>query len=254
MMTTRQPLDKALRRTLEATVIKARDIAELAATQALSRLGVGDAKPADYAKVEYLYMKAAKELGLKVAEVELIKDRDYSHLMIKRFDRENGSKIHMHSLCGLTHTNFNIPGIFSYEDYLKTVDFITKDKTALTYAFLHMVFNIITCNQDDHTKNFSFLMDQNGEWKTSPLYDITYNKRNDYTSKHQMSVNGKRDAFILDDILSVNKKFKIDSDKNIIELVNYYYEFFMDFILVEGKALNISKEKLTRIRENCRKL
>ncbi|MDI3183071.1 Eco57I restriction-modification methylase domain-containing protein [Pseudomonas paracarnis] len=45
---TRQPLDKALRRALEATVVKARDIAEQAATQAVKRLGVGDAKPADY--------------------------------------------------------------------------------------------------------------------------------------------------------------------------------------------------------------
>ena len=45
---TRQPLDKALRRALEATVVKARDIAEKAATQAVKRLGVGDAKPADY--------------------------------------------------------------------------------------------------------------------------------------------------------------------------------------------------------------
>lgn len=46
--THRQPLDKALRRALEATVVKARDIAETAASQALTRLSVGEAKAADY--------------------------------------------------------------------------------------------------------------------------------------------------------------------------------------------------------------
>lgn len=218
--------------------------------------GVGeDKRPADYTKVEYLYMLAAKELNLITADVELLQDRDYAHLLVKRFDRNNTDKVHMHSLCGMTHTNFNLPGIYSYEEYFKVVDYVCKDKNTTTMAFLHMLFNIITRNQDDHTKNFSFLMDQQGNWNTSPLYDITYNYGNDYTARHQMTINGKQDNFTMQDILEVNKKFDFDKEeKNIKAIIEYYSEFFKDFVSSKGKELGIANEKVERIIKNIRTL
>ena len=66
-----------------------------------------------------------------------------------------------------------------------------------------MVFNVVSVNQDDHTKNISFLMDQSGVWKLSPAYDITYSNGAGWTSKHQMTINGKTRDIQLDDLLAV---------------------------------------------------
>ncbi|XPV70427.1 MAG: type II toxin-antitoxin system HipA family toxin [Halarcobacter sp.] len=215
--------------------------------------GVGkDYVPADYGKVEYIYMKIAKELDLNVADVEIFHERDFSHLLVKRFDIIEDKKIHMHSLCGLTHTNFNIPGSYSYEEYLRVVEYLTKDRQQLESAFIHMLYNVITCNQDDHTKNFSFLMDEKGVWKTAPLYDITYNKGNDYTAKHQMSINGKRDDFSIEDIKAVSKMFSIGSDKEIEELVKNIKEYFISRFKQEAKNLKVDKKKIEKVIKNSR--
>jgi len=78
-----------------------------------------------------------------------------------------------------------------------------------------MVFNAVARNQDDHTKNISFLMNKRGEWSLSPAYDVTYSYNPDgmWTGQHQMSINGKRDSFTRDDFIAVAKKFNISPVK-----------------------------------------
>ncbi|MAC84370.1 MAG: hypothetical protein CL624_09570 [Arcobacter sp.] len=214
--------------------------------------GVGDnKKPADYTKVEYMYMKIASTCGLNVSNVELFHDRDYAHLAVKRFDRVFNEKVHMHSLCGMTHTNFNTPGIFSYEDYIRTVHAITKDATQVQFAILHMIFNVVTRNQDDHTKNFSFLMDKKGIWANSPVYDLTYSNGSDYTRNHQMSINGKRDNFILEDIFVVTRIFGFNDDM-IEKLVEFIVETFSSEVKRYGKELEIDENKISRILSSMR--
>ena len=142
---------------------------------------------------------------------EILEDRNYLHLLIKRFDRVQNHKIHMHSLCGMTHSNFNQSGAFSYEEYLKTVQIVTQKRDSAIRAYAHMVFNVIASNQDDHTKNFSFLMDSFGQWDISPIYDLTFSHGSGYTSKHQLTINGKQTNFILDDLLKVAKTIEIDT-------------------------------------------
>jgi serine/threonine-protein kinase HipA len=82
-----------------------------------------------------------------------------------------------------------------------------------------MIFNVVARNQDDHTKNIAFLMDQNGQWRLSPAFDViyAYNPTGDWTSRHQMSINGKRDDFIKDDLLQVGKEMNIKSRLHIID-------------------------------------
>jgi serine/threonine-protein kinase HipA len=84
-----------------------------------------------------------------------------------------------------------------------------------------MVFNILARNQDDHTKNISFLMDKSGKWRLAPAYDViySYNPSGKWTSLHQMSVNGKRDEFTSTDLLIVAVEMNIKSAANIIEQV-----------------------------------
>jgi serine/threonine-protein kinase HipA len=115
-----------------------------------------------------------------------------------------------------------------------------------------MLYNVITCNQDDHTKNFSFLMDEKGIWKTAPLYDITYNKGNDYTAKHQMSINGKRDNFSIEDIKAVSRMFSIASDKDIEELIKQIKEYFTTRFFQEAKNLKVDDTKIKKVLQNSR--
>ena len=174
-------------------------------------------------------MKIARMCRLKVAEVDFMQDRDYFHLLVKRFDRVSNQKLHMHSLCGLTHINFNDSGLYSYEQYLNTVKLLTLNDENVKVAYGHMIFNIIASNQDDHTKNFSFLMSEAGEWNISPIYDLTYSHGSGYTSRHQMKVNGKQDNFIIEDLYAVANRANIkQSDAKLIidHIQTIFYENF----------------------------
>jgi serine/threonine-protein kinase HipA len=112
----------------------------------------------DYTKLEYLYMTMAKEVGIDVPDIELLEQGDLTHYMIKRFDRMNGERLHLHSLAGLTHSNINIPGHYSYDNLLRVTRRLTGAQNQVEEMYKRMVFNIVARNQDDHAKNFSFLM------------------------------------------------------------------------------------------------
>jgi serine/threonine-protein kinase HipA len=162
--------------------------------------------PKGYGRIEYAYSLMAKACGIEMTECRLLEENDRAHFMTKRFDRKNGGeKIHMQTLCAIAHYDFNMPGAYSYEQALDvTRQIVNSDlNDALEQLFRRAVFNIIGRNQDDHTKNISYLMQKNGKWSLSPAYDLTYsyNPAGDFTSKHQMSVNGKRDNFEKKDLM-----------------------------------------------------
>jgi serine/threonine-protein kinase HipA len=118
--------------------------------------------------------------------------------MTRRFDRPTGnSKLHMQSLGGLRHFDFNLDGAYSYEQALLTIRELGLPMTAVEQQFRRMAFNVVARNQDDHVKNIAFLMDRGGAWSLSPAYDVTYayNPNRRWTRVHQMSLNGKRDGF-----------------------------------------------------------
>lgn len=88
--------------------------------------------------------------------------------------------------------------------------------------FRRIVFNVVVRNQDDHTKNISFLMDKNGKWRLSPAYDMgfAYNPHGGWTSQHQMSINGKFDDITRNDLLEIAKKNNIKEAVEIIEQIS----------------------------------
>ena len=203
----------------------------------------------DYTKIEYIYMKLAELAGLDVSEVSLIDQDNYMHLLVKRFDRVNQEKIHLHSLCGITQVDFNIPKLFSYEKFLTITEFLTKDYSMIEEAFRRMVFNIIWRNQDDHLKNFSFLMDKNGIWRLSPAYDLTYAFGGGYTKEHQMTINNKSKDINYNDILAVAKQFNNKKAKEIIEKIeDTFHENFEKM----AKELDVDKNKIELIKSNIR--
>jgi serine/threonine-protein kinase HipA len=164
--------------------------------------------PAGYGLIEYAYYLMARQAGIEMEESRLLKENDRSHFMSRRFDRtRTGQKIHMQSFCAMQHYDFKQAGAHSYEQALRTIRKLGLPMATIEEQFRRMAFNIIGRNQDDHVKNIAFLMDKSGNWSLSPAFDMTYsyNPQGDWTSRHQMSLNGKRDAFTIDDFKACAK-------------------------------------------------
>jgi serine/threonine-protein kinase HipA len=130
--------------------------------------------PKDIGCIEYAYHLMAQEAGLDVPEAKLFKSKKCDgYFGVKRFDRQKSSFVHMHTICGLLHADHRVPSL-DYEILLKATRYLTKDIQECEKQFRQMVFNIFAHNRDDHSKNFSFLMDKEGKWKVSPAYDLTF--------------------------------------------------------------------------------
>lgn len=152
----------------------------------------------DFGIIEYAYYLMAKEAGINMSECRILDDGKNAHFMTKRFDRDNkGNKFHMQTLCAIGHMDFNQAGVYSYEQLFYILNRIGVHHQDSVESFKRMLFNIYSFNCDDHTKNISFLMNKQGQWKISPAYDVSfaYNPNGMWTSSHQMTINGKRKNF-----------------------------------------------------------
>lgn len=128
----------------------------------------------DAGAIEYVYAQMAKEAGIYVPDVHLFPARHGAgYFAIKRFDRDGQKRFHMHTACGLLHSDFRIPSL-DYEDLLALTGMLTRDVREVEKMFRLAVFNVMSHNRDDHSKNFSYLMDECGQWKLSPAYDLTF--------------------------------------------------------------------------------
>jgi len=137
-----------------------------------------------------------------MSKCRLLEENGRRHFMTRRFDRtDNGGKLHMQSLGALAHFDYNLAGAYAYEQALQVTRRLGLPMNAIEEQFRRMVFNIVARNQDDHVKNIAFLMDKKGHWSLSPAFDVTYSFQpsGKWTSTHQMTLNGKRDGFTLED-------------------------------------------------------
>ena len=164
--------------------------------------------PRGYGAIEYAYANMARDCGIDISECRLFEENGRRHFMTRRFDRlAGGEKLHMQSLCALAHYDFNMAGAYAYEQALLVIRQLGLPMRAIEEQFRRMVFNIIARNQDDHVKNIAFLMDKSGQWSLSPAFDVTYsfNPAGAWTASHQMTLNGKRDDFTMDDFKACAK-------------------------------------------------
>lgn len=158
--------------------------------------------PKGHGIVEYAYHLMAQEAGIIMSDCRLLEENGRRHFLTRRFDRtSDGGKLHMQTLCALAHYDFNMAGAYAYEQVFGILRRLGMGMEAVEQLYRRMTFNIVARNQDDHVKNIAFLMDRAGKWTLSPAYDITYsfNPDGNWTSTHQMTMNGKRDAFTLED-------------------------------------------------------
>ncbi|MFI3261344.1 MAG: type II toxin-antitoxin system HipA family toxin [Rikenellaceae bacterium] len=180
--------------------------------------------PKYYGVIEYIYYLIACDAGIEMMESQLLRENNRAHFMTKRFDRVgNSEKLHIQTLCGLAHYDYMLLRAYSYEQLFQVMRDLKLPYSDAEQMFRRMVFNVVLRNQDDHTKNVSFIMNRKGRWSLSPAYDITwaYSPKGEWTSKHQMSINDKWEDFNRYDFVSFAKKMNIKNPLEIIEQVTH---------------------------------
>lgn len=180
-----------------------------------------DGHPGPWGRIEYVYSRMARGAGIDMTETHLLLDGDLAHFMTRRFDRTGaGEPLHVHTLGGLQHIDFNDQYVFNYEAYFDTIRALNLPQTAVDQAFRRMAFAVATVNFDDHVKNFAFLMRPSGAWDLAPAYDVAYAENAEWTRQHQLSVNGKYRDIRHADLLTVGDTFDVPSSgKRILEEV-----------------------------------
>lgn len=176
----------------------------------------------NFGRLEYSFYRLVKECGIEMSECSLIEENGRAHFLTKRFDRVNGEKVHMQTLCAVAHYDYRLLRAYSYEQAFNVMRTLRLPYSQAQEMFRRIVFNVVVRNQDDHTKNISFLMDKNGKWRLSPAYDMgfSYNPDGGWTSQHQMSINGKFDGITRSDLLEIAKRNNIKEAAEIIDQIS----------------------------------
>lgn len=123
---------------------------------------------------------------------------------------------------GIAHIDYKSPGSFSYEELIMTIRKLKLSAIEAEQIVRRMIFNIVARNHDDHAKNFAFILDDNNKWNLAPAYDVAYSYKpgSDWVNQHWMSLNGKRDNFILDDLLSISNLSPLFTKEKINKILN----------------------------------
>jgi serine/threonine-protein kinase HipA len=201
-----------------------------------------------YGRVEMAYYLMAKAAGIEMNECRLLEENDRAHFMTKRFDRiQNNEKIHVQTFCAMRHFDFNEVNIFSYEQLFETMRLLGLTYPEAQELFRRMVFNVLSRNCDDHTKNFAFIMNKSGQWSLSPAYDVchAYRPGSAWVSQHALSINGKRKDIRYDDFIQISKRMNIKNAKDIIDQVNdtvLMWEYFANQVSVDNLLLEAIKK------------
>ena len=177
---------------------------------------------AGFGRIEYAHYLMALEAGVEMSESRLLEEGGRAHFMTKRFDRRGNDKVHVQSLCGLMHLDFNMPYVYGYEQYLRAVLELKLDAPALEQAWLRCVFNVAAVNCDDHTKNLAFMLDRTGKWDIAPAYDTCFSHNpaaGKWTRQHQMLVGGKAWDITDADLIALADTFDIRRPKELLERV-----------------------------------
>ena len=214
--------------------------------------GVGDDGTLGHSKgfgrIEYAHYLMAKQAGIQMSECRLMEENGRAHFMTRRFDRKDNKKLHVQSLCGIAHLDFNIPYTHSYEQYLRTILELNIGASAMEQGWRRCVFNVLIRNCDDHTKNLAFLMNPTGQWSLAPAYDVCFSHnpaQGKWTRQHQMLVAGKAQGITKEDLLTLGSKFDINRPAEKFELMRDVVKDWPKF----AKEAGVPLEEVKRIAE-----
>jgi serine/threonine-protein kinase HipA len=206
-----------------------------------------------YTRIEYAYSLMVRAAGITMAPTRMLAENGRSHFLTRRFDRESNTRIHMQSLCGLSAIDFNMRGTNDYSQLFTAAQQLGLGEEAMTEIFRRMVFNVAAANHDDHSKNHSFLLRENGSWELAPAYDVTYARdaKSVWLNQHLMSVNGKFDDIGRADLLAVADRFAIPGAKKAISAVADALDSWPEFAAeaqLDGAVINSIGREFAQLR------
>ena len=201
----------------------------------------------DIAKVEYIYSLMAKDAGIEMSKTKLLHSKGNHYFATQRFDRVGDRRVHMHSVAGLTHSDFRVP-IVDYDDLLALTLHLTKDVNQLHKMFRLAVFNLLTHNRDDHAKNFSYLMLSDGSWILSPAYDLTFSYGPG--GEHSTTYLGEGKHPSKETLLTLANKHAISGAKEIIEAVEEVVANFEEYAKSVGLGKYTTRKISKVLQEN----
>ena len=189
--------------------------------------------PQDIGKNEYLYSLAAKAAKIEMPNTKLLQGKYFA---VERFDRIGDTRVHIHSVAGLTHSDFRYPTL-DYDDLLGLTLHLTKDVKEQVKMFRLAVFNLFAHNRDDHAKNFSFLLDENNHWKLAPAYDLTFSQGPG--GEHSTTYLGEGKNPTQEHLIKLANKHNIKNANNVILEVKSAIDAFK----LQTQELNIALDQ-----------
>ena len=211
----------------------------------------GVADPSGYGLLEYSYHLMAKECGIDMMESRIFSENGRNHFMTRRFDRDaNGGKKFVQTFAALAHYDYYESGYYSYEQLFMAMKRLDIPKKAFEEQFRRIVFNIVGCNQDDHVKNFAFMMDRNGKWDLSPAYDLCHSEGSGFTRNHQLSINGKTNHFDRRDLkhLAQYAGLPQGKEKQILQRTIDAFSKWQDVAIDLGVPANVQQHVLRTLQ------
>ena len=204
----------------------------------------------NYGRLEFSFYKLARACGIEMTECSLIEENGRAHFLTKRFDRKEGKKVHMQTLCGIAHFDYRLQRAYSYEQAFNVMRALRLTYSEARQMYRRMVFNVVIRNQDDHTKNISFLMGEDGKWRLSPAYDMSYayNPNGRWTATHQMSINGKFEEIDRGDLLAFATQNNIKDAASVIDEVCEVASHWKDI----AQDCNVPSTMADAIKSNIR--
>jgi serine/threonine-protein kinase HipA len=206
--------------------------------------------------VEHIYMRMAEASGIEISNTWLLRNPQGAHLIAQRFDRTlSGAKLHQHSFAGMAHLDFHQRG-HSYEQLMTTVLRVCSSRSELIEAYRRAVFNVLAHNHDDHAKNVSFTMSEDGCFRLTPAYDLVFTETEDGAG-HWMTVNGQSECIARSDLVTLGEKFNFKPREitavldQVAEGVGAFERFAKESRLGSGWTLKI-QQHLAVIRERMR--
>lgn len=202
----------------------------------------------DIGNIEYAYSLMAKAAGVEMPQTQLFKDQSSkAYFGVKRFDRVGSRRLHVHTASGLLHADHRIPSL-DYESILRCTLALNRDMREVAKVFRLAAFNVLSHNRDDHSKNFSFIMDEKGMWSFAPAYDLTFSYGPG--GEHSTTVMGEGRNPGTDQLKSLADKFQIKGGNEIIEAVKETISQWGGF----AESADVSKQSRDLIAKELAKI
>ncbi len=199
---------------------------------------------ADIANIEFAYYKMAIDAGIEMSACKLFKGKSgQEYFGTKRFDRIGNNRLHMLSAAGMMHDNFRLSNL-DYGNVMDCAFLLERDVRAYEKVLRIAAFNVFAHNRDDHSKNISFLMDENGNWKVAPAYDLTFSSSGH--GMHSTMVSGESANPTKQHLMELANYFKIKNASAIIDKVQAVIYNWKDYA-VQCKVSTDSKNRIQKV-------